>query len=172
VRDMAATWAGHAAATSRTAVDTTGVEEHRWVSNWRTPPTPPPASTSRRGQRASGEPYVNHLIEVAALLAEARQERGWCCDGGLLHDSSRDTSHLRGYGTALGPESLPSWPRCRRQVGAKEERKRLQITRRRASAARQAAEARRKGPPPCAAPDAKSPLWDGQRRACADYVGG
>ena len=44
----------------------------------------------RKGERA--EPYVNHLIEVAALLAEATAgEDVVLLMGGLLHDTLEDT---------------------------------------------------------------------------------
>jgi hypothetical protein len=59
----------------------------------------------RKGERA--EPYINHLIEVAALLAEATDgSDAVLLMGGLLHDTLEDTDD----------KSLP-----------KEERKRLQI---------------------------------------------
>ena len=83
----------------------------------------------RKGERA--EPYVNHLIEVAALLAEATAgEDVVLLMGGLLHDTLEDTeSTYEDLEKRFGPEvaalvaevtddkSLP-----------KEERKRLQIT--------------------------------------------
>ena len=82
----------------------------------------------RKGERA--EPYVNHLIEVAALLAEATAgEDVVLLLGGLLHDTLEDTdSTYEDLEQRFGPEvaalvaevtddkSLP-----------KEERKRLQI---------------------------------------------
>ena len=82
----------------------------------------------RKGERA--EPYVNHLIEVAALLAEATAgEDVVLLMGGLLHDTLEDTdSTYEDLEQRFGPEvaalvaevtddkSLP-----------KEERKRLQI---------------------------------------------
>jgi (p)ppGpp synthase/HD superfamily hydrolase len=83
----------------------------------------------RKGERA--EPYINHLTEVAALLAEATAgDDVVLLMGGLLHDTLEDTDAT--YEDLLerfGPEvaalvaevtddkSLP-----------KEERKRLQIT--------------------------------------------
>ena len=83
----------------------------------------------RKGERA--EPYVNHLIEVAALLAEATAgEDVVLLMGGLLHDTLEDTdATYEDLEQRFGPEvaalvaevtddkSLP-----------KEERKRLQIT--------------------------------------------
>ena len=82
----------------------------------------------RKGERA--EPYVNHLIEVAALLAEATAgEDVVLLMGGLLHDTLEDTdATYEDLEQRFGPEvaalvaevtddkSLP-----------KEERKRLQI---------------------------------------------
>ena len=83
----------------------------------------------RKGERA--EPYVNHLIEVAALLAETTAgEDVVLLMGGLLHDTLEDTdATYEDLEQRFGPEvaalvaevtddkSLP-----------KEERKRLQIT--------------------------------------------
>ena len=82
----------------------------------------------RKGERA--EPYVNHLTEVAALLAEATDGRDVVLlMGGLLHDTLEDTdATYEDLVERFGPEvaalvaevtddkSLP-----------KEERKRLQI---------------------------------------------
>jgi len=82
----------------------------------------------RKGERA--EPYVNHLTEVAALLAEATDGRDVVLlMGGLLHDTLEDTdATYEDLEQRFGPEvaalvaevtddkSLP-----------KEERKRLQI---------------------------------------------
>ena len=82
----------------------------------------------RKGQRA--EPYINHLTEVAALLAEATDGRDVVLlMGGLLHDTLEDTdTTYEDLAEHFGPEvaalvaevtddkSLP-----------KEERKRLQI---------------------------------------------
>jgi len=83
----------------------------------------------RKGERA--EPYVNHLIEVAALLAEATAgEDVVLLMGGLLHDTLEDTDATyedleQRFGSEVAAlvaevtddKSLP-----------KEERKRLQIT--------------------------------------------
>src|SRR5579864_6438714 len=45
----------------------------------------------RKGER--GEPYINHLTEVAALLAEATNgEDTVLLLGGLLHDTIEDTA--------------------------------------------------------------------------------
>ena len=82
----------------------------------------------RKGERA--EPYINHLTEVAALLAEATAgEDVVLLMGGLLHDTLEDTdATYEDLEQRFGPEvaalvaevtddkSLP-----------KEERKRLQI---------------------------------------------
>ena len=82
----------------------------------------------RKGER--GEPYVNHLTEVAALLAEATDGQDVVLlMGGLLHDTLEDTdATYDDLQDRFGPEvaalvaevtddkSLP-----------KEERKRLQI---------------------------------------------
>ena len=82
----------------------------------------------RKGERA--EPYVNHLTEVAALLAEATDgEDVVLLMGGLLHDTLEDTdATYEDLAQRFGPEvaalvaevtddkSLP-----------REERKRLQI---------------------------------------------
>lgn len=49
----------------------------------------------RKGER--GEPYINHLTEVAALLAEATGgEDAVLLLGGLLHDTIEDTSTTYG----------------------------------------------------------------------------
>ena len=83
----------------------------------------------RKGERA--EPYVNHLIEVAALLAEATAgDDVVLLMGGLLHDTLEDTDTTyedleQRFGAEVAAlvaevtddKSLP-----------KEERKRLQIT--------------------------------------------
>ena len=83
----------------------------------------------RKGERA--EPYINHLTEVAALLAEATGGNdATLLAGGLLHDTLEDTdATYEDLEQRFGPEvaalvaevtddkSLP-----------KEERKRLQIT--------------------------------------------
>jgi (p)ppGpp synthase/HD superfamily hydrolase len=83
----------------------------------------------RKGER--GEPYINHLTEVAALLAEATGGSDVVLlMGGLLHDTLEDTdATYEDLVERFGPEvaalvaevtddkSLP-----------KEERKRLQIT--------------------------------------------
>ncbi len=65
----------------------------------------------RKGERA--EPYINHLIEVAALLAEATAgEDVVLLMGGLLHDTLEDTdSTYEDLEQRSGPRSLPSWPR-------------------------------------------------------------
>ena len=82
----------------------------------------------RKGERA--EPYINHLTEVAALLAEATGGAdATLLAGGLLHDTLEDTdSTYEDLAERFGPEvaalvaevtddkSLP-----------KEERRRLQI---------------------------------------------
>jgi len=82
----------------------------------------------RKGERA--EPYINHLTEVAALLAEATGGTdATLLAGGLLHDTLEDTdSTYEDLAERFGPEvaalvaevtddkSLP-----------KDERKRLQI---------------------------------------------
>lgn len=48
------------------------------------------ASQKRKGER--GEPYINHLTEVATLLAEATgAEDPVLVMGGLLHDTLEDT---------------------------------------------------------------------------------
>ncbi|MBX9944328.1 MAG: HD domain-containing protein [Reyranella sp.] len=84
----------------------------------------------RKGERA--EPYINHLTEVAALLAEATGgDDAVLLMGGLLHDTLEDTdATYEDLEQRFGPEvaalvaevtddkSLP-----------KEERKRLQIDR-------------------------------------------
>jgi (p)ppGpp synthase/HD superfamily hydrolase len=86
------------------------------------------AAQRRKGEDA--EPYVNHVIEVAALLAEATDG----CDavlvmGGLLHDTIEDTGATRAdLAGRFGPEvatlvvdvtddkSLPKEVRKRLQV--------------------------------------------------------
>ena len=82
----------------------------------------------RKGERA--EPYVNHLTEVAALLAEATDGQDVVLlMGGLLHDTLEDTDAT--YDDLLerfGPEvaSLVAEVTDDKSL-PKEERKRLQI---------------------------------------------
>jgi hypothetical protein len=85
-------------------------------------------SQRRKGERA--EPYINHLTEVAALLAEATEgDDAVLLMGGLLHDTLEDTDATyedieQRFGTEVAAlvaevtddKALP-----------KEERKRLQI---------------------------------------------
>jgi (p)ppGpp synthase/HD superfamily hydrolase len=83
----------------------------------------------RKGERA--EPYVNHLIEVAALLAEATAgEDVVLLMGGLLHDTLEDTdATYEDLEQRFGPEvaSLVAEVTDDKSL-PKEERKRLQIT--------------------------------------------
>jgi (p)ppGpp synthase/HD superfamily hydrolase len=82
----------------------------------------------RKGERA--EPYVNHLIEVAALLAEATAgEDVVLLMGGLLHDTLEDTdATYEDLEQRFGPEvaSLVAEVTDDKSL-PKEERKRLQI---------------------------------------------
>jgi GTP diphosphokinase / guanosine-3',5'-bis(diphosphate) 3'-diphosphatase len=82
----------------------------------------------RKGERA--EPYVNHLTEVAALLAEATDGQDVVLlMGGLLHDTLEDTdATYEDISERFGPEvaalvaevtddkSLPKEERKRRQI--------------------------------------------------------
>ena len=86
------------------------------------------ASQRRKGERA--EPYVNHLMEVAALLAQATHGNDVVLVmGGLLHDTLEDTETSYGelvqhFGEALAvlvqevtdDKSLPKAERKRLQV--------------------------------------------------------
>ena len=82
----------------------------------------------RKGERA--EPYVNHLIEVAALLAEATAgEDVVLLMGGLLHDTLEDTdATYEDLEQRFGPEvaSLVAEVTDDKSL-PKEERKRLQV---------------------------------------------
>ena len=82
----------------------------------------------RKGERA--EPYVNHLIEVAALLAEATDGSDVVLlMGGLLHDTLEDTdATYDDLVERFGPEvaSLVAEVTDDKSL-PKEERKRLQI---------------------------------------------
>ena len=49
------------------------------------------ASKAHQNQtRASGEPYVSHVLAVACILAELRLDHETIC-AGLLHDTVEDT---------------------------------------------------------------------------------
>ena len=50
------------------------------------------AHVDQRRKGEVGEPYVNHLAEVAALLAEAAQDDFGLIAAGLLHDTVEDTA--------------------------------------------------------------------------------
>ena len=82
----------------------------------------------RKGERA--EPYVNHLTEVAALLAEATDGSDVVLlMGGLLHDTLEDTdATYEDLVQRFGPEvaSLVAEVTDDKSL-PKEERKRLQI---------------------------------------------
>ena len=99
----------------------------------------------RKGERA--EPYVNHLTEVAALLAEATDGSDVVLlMGGLLHDTLEDTdATYEDLEQRFGPEvaSLVAEVTDDKSL-PKEERKRLQIDEDSGQvAARQAAQDRR-----------------------------
>lgn len=49
------------------------------------------AHVGHRRKGAAAEPYVNHLAEVAALLAKAAPDDGVLIAAGLLHDTVEDT---------------------------------------------------------------------------------
>ena len=82
----------------------------------------------RKGERA--EPYINHLTEVAALLAEATGGGDVVLlSGGLLHDTLEDTdTTYEDLEQRFGPEvaALVSEVTDDKSL-PKEERKRLQI---------------------------------------------
>ena len=82
----------------------------------------------RKGERA--EPYINHLTEVAALLAEATGgDDAVLLMGGLLHDTLEDTdATYEDLVERFGPEvaALVAEVTDDKSV-AKEERKRLQV---------------------------------------------
>src|SRR3954449_8225069 len=82
----------------------------------------------RKGERA--EPYVNHLTEVAALLAEATDGSDVVLlMGGLLHDTLEDTdATYEDLEERFGPEvaSLVAEVTDDKSL-RKDERKRLQI---------------------------------------------
>ena len=128
-------------------------------SIWRVPPTTPRASTSRSGARASAaEPYVNHLTEVAALLAEATAgDDVVLLMGGLLHDTLEDTdATYEDLVQRFGPEVAALVAEVTDDKSLrKDERKRLQIDEDAGQvAARETAEARRQDLQP-AQPDAQ-----------------
>ena len=86
--------------------------------------------SSQRRKGAAGEPYVNHLVEVAALLAEATGgSDAALVAAGLLHDTLEDTAtDYEELDAAFGPDiaglvaevtddkSLPKAERKRRQI--------------------------------------------------------
>jgi (p)ppGpp synthase/HD superfamily hydrolase len=84
---------------------------------------------SQRRKGAAGEPYINHLVEVAALLAEATDGDAALVAAGLLHDTLEDTAtEYEELDARFGPDiatlvaavtddkSLPKAERKRRQV--------------------------------------------------------
>ena len=82
----------------------------------------------RKGERA--EPYINHLTEVAALLAEATGGGDvTLLAGGLLHDTLEDTdATYEDLTQRFGPEVAALVAEVTDDKSlAKEERKRLQI---------------------------------------------
>jgi (p)ppGpp synthase/HD superfamily hydrolase len=82
----------------------------------------------RKGER--GEPYVNHLTEVAALLAEATDGSDVVLlMGGLLHDTLEDTdATYEDLEQRFGPEVAALVAEVTDDKSlTKEERKRLQI---------------------------------------------
>ena len=98
--------------------------------------------TNHRRKGAAGEPYINHLIEVGHLLAEATEgSDAALVAAGLLHDTLEDTpTTFEELEAQFGPaiaglvaevtddKSLPKAERKRRQVAtaaAKSERARL-----------------------------------------------
>jgi (p)ppGpp synthase/HD superfamily hydrolase len=100
VRDMARTWSSVIASTSPAAGRTLqwgNEEEHKEVSIdlVRLAKAADYAARQHVNQRRKGEaaePYVNHLTEVALLLAEATDgEDPVLVMGGLLHDTIEDT---------------------------------------------------------------------------------
>lgn len=86
--------------------------------------------SSQRRKGAAGEPYVNHLVEVAALLAEATGgSDAALVAAGLLHDTLEDTAtDYEELDAAFGADiaglvaevtddkSLPKSERKRRQI--------------------------------------------------------
>ncbi len=89
------------------------------------------AHVGQRRKGAAAEPYVNHLAEVAALLAEAAPDDGVLIAAGLLHDTVEDTEiTVAEIKTAFGADiagvvaevtddkSLPKEERKRRQVSS------------------------------------------------------
>jgi guanosine-3',5'-bis(diphosphate) 3'-pyrophosphohydrolase len=96
----------------------------------------------QRRKGAAREPYINHLAEVAALLADATEGKdAILVAAGYLHDTLEDTeTSYEELATLFGPDvatvvaevtddmTLPQAERKRRQVetaGAKSERARL-----------------------------------------------
>jgi (p)ppGpp synthase/HD superfamily hydrolase len=96
----------------------------------------------QRRKGAAGEPYINHLAEVAALLADATDgQDAVLVAAGYLHDTLEDTeTSYAELAMVFGPDvaalvaevtddmSLPKAERKRRQVetaGSKSERARL-----------------------------------------------
>ena len=69
----------------------------------------------REQKRHSGEPYINHCIAVASILAELKVPSEVIA-AGVLHDTVEDTTSWRtcvlGYGRAL-VDGVISSPTCR-----------------------------------------------------------
>jgi (p)ppGpp synthase/HD superfamily hydrolase len=61
----------------------------------------------RKGEEA--EPYVNHLIEVARLVAEATDGRADMVVAGLLHDTVEDQAVKFDEIVALFGSRVPPW---------------------------------------------------------------
>ena len=69
------------------------------------------SAVEHKGQtRASGEPYLVHPLEVAAILAEMRMDPA-CVAVGLLHDVLEDTLTDAGadQGVLRRPTCCTSW---------------------------------------------------------------
>src|SRR6478672_3501301 len=81
----------------------------------------------RKGEAA--EPYINHLTEVASLLAEATDGDVVVLMGGLLHDTLEDTdSTYEDLAQRFGPEVAALVAEVTDDKSLrKEERKRLQV---------------------------------------------
>jgi (p)ppGpp synthase/HD superfamily hydrolase len=135
VRDMAATWSARHRSTSRTAGRTVVKFLGELMSadlvqlmNAADYAARQHIAQRRKGERA--EPYINHLTEVAALLAEATDGVDpVLVMGGLLHDTLEDTdATYEDLAQRFGSEVAALVAEVTDDKSLrKEERKRLQI---------------------------------------------
>jgi len=89
------------------------IEEIRSISRARTWPVLERAyrfsERSHRGQqRASGEPYLSHPLEVASLLVDFKMDVT-TVTAGLLHDVLEDTGATKAELETSSARKSPSW---------------------------------------------------------------